>query len=79
MDDPLRLMERLLVQSLPKQVFQLGDAQLGHSRDKDMRDSLGQILRERLDQLLVEQVAFGDSQHTGLIQQVGIVLGQLVA
>ena len=77
MDDGVGVVEGLAVQLLPEQVLQLGDALPRDGRDEATGQIVGQVGRQCLGQLLVEEVAFGDGQYATLAHQLRVVALQL--
>lgn len=65
----------LLLEGFPQHVFQRLEIVSADGRDENGRN-VRQFGADRLGQLFVEQIAFGDGQQTLLVEQLGVVLFQ---
>ena len=61
-----------IVDGAPQQILQLGQAHLGHTRDKHCGNIVGKVGTHLLDEFLVQHVTLGDGKHTGFLHQIGV-------
>ena len=67
----------LRIEFTPKHILQLLDTLSGNRGYEDYRQIVRQVFLQHLYQLLIEQIAFGNSQHAMFVKHLWIEVSQL--
>ncbi len=65
------------VELLPEEVLELGDVESGDGGDEEVWQVGGEVGFQHLHEFVVEEIGLGDGQHALLVEELGVVGGEL--